>query len=125
MTSRGRRSMRSPALRARDAGRQRLQALTVAATAMGAAGTVLFGGAAALTYAGHSAPTAAPTLTGPGGSATAGTAGSVGAATVPDPTPAARHHHSSSSTPQGQGQAPAVIAAPGNPGSGLITSGGS
>jgi len=99
---------------------------------MGAVGTVALGGAAAVTYAGHASPTNPPASqsvisgsngTDPaanGGSSSLGS-GSAGSAI----TGGGEHrHHSSSSVPLGQSGSSTGVA-PGNPGSGLVTSGGS
>ena len=110
----------SPAVRARDAGVRRLRRLTVGAAVFGTAGTVVLGGAAAVNDPGRPAPTAAPVAqTGPAAVDTA--------PTLPPVTDGSgsgtgqRHHHSTSVTPN---QLPPIVMG-GQPGSGLVTSGGS
>lgn len=111
----------SPAVQARDAGVRRLRRLTVGAAIFGTAGTVVLGGAAAVHDPGRPAPTNAP-------AAQTGSSDTSGGATVPsatvDPTfgSGQRHHHAA--TPVAPGLVPPVVTG-GQPGSGLVTSGGS
>jgi hypothetical protein len=111
----------SPAVRARDAGVRRLRRLTVSAAVFGTVGTVVLGGAAAVNDPGRAAPTAAPLVQ-------TGSSGTSSQATVPPATadPAfgsgQRHHHAA--TPVTPGLVPPLVTG-GQPGSGLVTSGGS
>lgn len=111
----------SPAVRARDAGVRRLRRLTVSAAVFGTAGTVMLGGAAAVNDPGRAAPTSAPL-------AQTGSSGTSSGSTVPpatdDPTVGSgqRHHHAA--TPVTPALVPPVVTG-GQPGSGLVTSGGS
>lgn len=84
---------------------------------MGAAGTVMLGGAAAVTYAGQASPTLHPI----GQTGSTGSSGT-GATTT---SGGEYRHHASSSVPIGQLDPSTTIVTPGNPGSGLVTSGGS
>ncbi|MFI5260932.1 MAG: hypothetical protein ACHQZR_00090 [Candidatus Limnocylindrales bacterium] len=125
MNQRSRRAARSPAAYARDAGLRRLHELTVAAAVLGATGTVVLGGAAAVTYAGHASPSSTPVEQ--GAATDPGATGPTGSTpTTPPATSGGQHHnHSSSSGSLGQVPPPVTNVRPGNPGSGLITSGGS
>ena len=111
----------SPAVRARDAGLIRLRRLTVSAAVFGTAGTVVLGGAAAVNDPGRAAPTSTPV-------AQTGSAGTSSTATVPPTTGSVtdgsgqRHHHAA--PPGAPGLVPPLVVG-GQPGSGLITSGGS
>jgi hypothetical protein len=111
----------SPAVRARDAGVRRLHRLTVGAAIFGTAGTVVLGGAAAVNDPGRAVPTTAPLVQ-------PGTAGTSSNATVPPATGSATagsgQHHHHAAPPGAPGLVPPLVTG-GQPGSGLITSGGS
>jgi len=110
-----------PAVRARDAGVRRLRRLTVGAAVFGTAGTVVLGGAAAVNDPGRAAPTNPP-------AAQAGSGHTSSTPTVPPVTGGStfgsgqRHHRAS--TPVTPELVPPVVTG-GQPGSGLVTSGGS
>ncbi len=111
----------SPAVRARDAGVRRLRHLTVTAAVFGTAGTVVLGGAAAVNDPGRAAPTGAP-LVQTGSSRTTDQAPVPPATADPTFGSGQRHHHAA--TPVTPGLVPPVVTG-GQPGSGLVTSGGS
>ncbi len=108
----------TPAVRARDAGIRRLRRLTVGAAVFGTAGTVVLGGAAAVNDPGRAAPTNVPVAQ-PGAGGTSSAATVLPATAEPTFSSGQRHHHAA--TP---GLVPPVVTG-GQPGSGLVTSGGS
>lgn len=107
----------SPAVLARDAGVRRLRSLTVGAAIFGTAGTVVLGGAAAVNNPGRAVPTTAPL-------AQTGAAGTSSDPTVPPATGGSGQHHHHAAPPGAPGLVPPPVTG-GQPGSGLITSGGS
>lgn len=106
---------------ARDAGVRRLHRLTVGAAIFGTAGTVVLGGAAAVYDPGRAVPTTAPV-------AQTGAAGTSSDATVPPTTGSATagsgQHHHHAAPPGAPGLVPPLVTGA-QPGSGLVTSGGS
>ena len=107
----------SAAVHARDAGVRRLRRLTVGAAVLGAAGTVVLGGAAAVDDPGRPAPANTPV-------AQTASSAPTGVPTDPPVTDGSGQRHHRASTPVVPGLVPPVITG-GQPGSGLVTSGGS
>ena len=111
----------SPTVRARDAALRRLRRLTVGAAVFGAAGTVALGGAAAVNDPGRAVPTNAPVAQ--PGPVDQGSAPTVPPLTGGSTTGSGQRHHRGA-TALTPGPVPPVVSG-GQPGSGLVTSGGS